>query len=918
MTPRAPVLSALLLLAAAAGGPAQDTPAPARADLLVRFRPGVSEARKRFLTAAAGTEIARVARTPRRDLYALRLRGAAGRDAVLRRLAADPDVAAVQPNHVYRTCETLPDDPRFGELWGLRNTGQTGGTPGADIAAAAAWDLVTGAPDVVVGVLDTGVRLSHQDLTDNRWINAAEAAGTAGVDDDGNGKVDDLNGWDFVDNDNDPFDGDGHGTHLAGTIGARGNNTKGVTGVCWEIRLLALRFIGPGGGDDLDAIQALDYAVDLKLNRGVNLVAINCSWTNDAFSPALYDAMKDAQDAGILLVCAAGNGGSNNDLRPVYPAGFDLPGILSVGASDHDDRPADLSGFGPVSVDLFAPGVGIRSTYVPQDNVYTTRTGTSMAAAHVSGAVGLLAALRPGEAADRRRARILRNVDRKGAFAGRSSTCGRLNVFRALQDDESVPPDPVSTLSASDPSHAGVTLSWTAPGDDGALGRAAAYDVRFSTSPISAATFDSAVPVPCPPLPSDAGAAESMRVSGLAAGTPHYFALRAIDNLGNASGVSNAALVTTLAASTALAFHSDDFESGSAIDPARWTAAPPWGALDLDGSRRAADSPGGTYGANLDLSLTSAVFNLTGKRDATLGFTQRYALEAGADFGFVEVSRDAGATWEWVTQASGTQNAFSPLARIPLPSLDGAATARLRFRLRTNGSVQLDGWAIDDVVVRADSRGSNGHPAAQPQSLSTLANTPVAILLRGSDPEGQPLTFTIATPPADGGLSGTPPDVVYEPAPGFTGTDRFTFTVTDGTDTSAPAEVAISVLAPGSPPTATPASLSVAVNASLPITLAGSDPDGDPLGFAIVLPPSNGTLSGAPPDVTYTPAPDYAGPDQFTFTVSDGWSTSAPAAVSIQVGAASGGGGGGSCGLTGLEALLLLGVGAILRRAGRR
>ncbi len=784
----------LLALVLVAGAPARETAPRATNGILVRFKPGLSEDRKGALL--AGAEVMKTA--PRRGLAAVRSGDEAG---LLRRLAADPAVAAVQPNHLYRPCDTLPDDPRFPDLWGLRNTGQTGGTSGADIGAAAAWDLTTGASDVVVAVLDTGVRLSHQDLTANRWVNPGEIP-EDGLDNDGNGYVDDVNGWDFADNENDPFDGDGHGTHMAGTIGARGNNAKGVTGVCWDVKILALRFIGSNGGDDLDAIRALDYATDLKLNHGINLVAINCSWTNDAYSQALFDAMKDAQDAGILLVCAAGNSGRDTDLVPVYPAGYDLPGILSVAASDHDDRMADLSCFGPGSVDLFAPGVNIRSTYVPVDNVYSTRTGTSMAAAHVSGAVGLLAALRPSETVARRHARLLFNVDRKDALAGRVASCGRLNVFRALQDDETVPPDAVGTLAASDPSYSAVTLAWTAPGDDASVGRAAAYDVRVSTLPITAPTFDASPRAPCPPLPEDAGAPQSMRVGGLASGTTYYFALKAIDNLGNESGLSNPASATTASPSTATTFFADDFEGAGPLSTDRWTAPAPRGKLDLLGSARAADSPSGTYAPNLDLGLTSAVFNLEGKRDATLTFAHLHALETGMDFGFVEFSRDAGATWEWVTQASGSRPAFTTLSRIPLPLLDGAATVRLRFRLRTNGGGNQDGWALDDVLLLADSMGTNAHPAAQPQDLTVLPDTALPILLAGTDPEGSLLSYAIVSTPSNGVLSGTPPNVVYTPATGYLGPDAFAFTASDGTDTSAPATVALTVSTPPPPPPA--------------------------------------------------------------------------------------------------------------------
>ena len=284
----------------------------------------------------------------------------------LAKLRGNPMVEYAEPNYIVRALVTPPDDPQFDQLWGLDNTGQTGGTPDADIDAPEAWDIHTGSSNVVIAVIDTGVAYNHPDLDDgtrnNIWANDVELNGTPGFDDDDNGYVDDILGWDFVGDDNDPTDYLFHGTHVAGTIAALGNNGTGITGVNWYSSIMPLRIFGASGyGDTAKAIEAILYAA----NNGAKV--INASWGGGDFSQALYDAISHANDMGVLFVAAAGNGGDDgigddNDQIPFYPASYGLPNIISVAATDHNDNLALFSNFGATSVDVAAPGVNVLSS----------------------------------------------------------------------------------------------------------------------------------------------------------------------------------------------------------------------------------------------------------------------------------------------------------------------------------------------------------------------------------------------------------------------------------------------------------------------------------------------------------------------------------------------------------------------------
>ena len=411
-------------------------------EAIVAYRPGVTAAQARRIETGLGAVAVRSFARPGVNL--LRLPGGLSTDSAVRALAANPAVAFAQPNFVYRA-SLEPDDPRYaiGDLWAMNNTGQNGGISDADIDAPEAWSLSTGSAGAVVAVVDTGVDYTHPDLAANMWINTAEASGAPGVDDDGNGYVDDVHGWDAFASDGDPRDGHNHGTHVAGTIGAVGNNALGVVGVNWSVSIMALRFLGPdGSGTTAGAIACLDYAHRMK-DRGVNIVATNNSWGGGGFDTALKSAIDQSLARGILFVAAAGNNGTNNDASPSYPASYDSANIVAVAATTRSDGRASFSNYGASSVDLGAPGAEIWSTV--RGGGYDVYSGTSMATPHVTGAAALLKAYDPALDYAQIKDRLLNTGDPISALSGKTVTGRRLNLHNALTNYSPPAPSPSPT-----------------------------------------------------------------------------------------------------------------------------------------------------------------------------------------------------------------------------------------------------------------------------------------------------------------------------------------------------------------------------------------------------------------------------------------------------------------------------------------
>ena len=342
-------------------------------------------------------------------------------------------VESVQPNFYYHLLRT-PNDPQFTSsgMYGLLK-----------ISAPQAWDLSTGSSSVVVADIDTGLRYTHEDITANAWVNPGEIPGN-GIDDDNDGFIDDVYGADFRDNDGDPLDDNGHGTHTAGTIGAVGNNLLGVTGINWSVKIMAIKIYHGAGTDTTSAmlINAYNYVRMMK-NRGINIRVTNNSYGGCSEACGYDQATKDGLDAlgnvGILNVFAAGNNNRDIDPAPSFPASYTSPSILSVAASDqNDNRASSFSNWGLNSVDIAAPGVSVLSTNfdpnIPSNSSYGTKSGTSMATPHVTGAAALLSAYRPDLSVASLKASLMNNVDVLPAWNGLVKSGGRLNVFKAMQN----------------------------------------------------------------------------------------------------------------------------------------------------------------------------------------------------------------------------------------------------------------------------------------------------------------------------------------------------------------------------------------------------------------------------------------------------------------------------------------------------
>jgi len=369
-------------------------------------------------------------------------------------------VEYAEPDFLYDTA-MAPSDFDGGVMWGLSR-----------IQAPLAWDGTMGSSTVIVAVIDTGVDTGHPDLAANIWKNTAEIANN-GIDDDGNGYPDDVKGWDFVENDPTPNDDSAHGTHVAGTIGAVGGN-GGLVGVSPNVRIMALRTLSPNGGSTSGNIKAIDYA------RRNGARVINASWGSYGYSTALRDAIGRAGQQGILFVAAAGNGDANgrgydSDAGPMYPAGYDLPNILSVAASGGNDRLVSFSNYGATTVDLAAPGAEIASTVPGGDYAYMD--GTSMASPHVAGAAALLLAASPTLSVSRLRDILLDTVDPVADLSGRVASGGRLNVNRAVVAAlPSAEPTPAPTPAPAD------TWSWESAGGGSAHPYANDLDSTWSAT----------------------------------------------------------------------------------------------------------------------------------------------------------------------------------------------------------------------------------------------------------------------------------------------------------------------------------------------------------------------------------------------------------------------------------------------------
>ncbi|MBJ7399106.1 S8 family peptidase, partial [Mycolicibacterium sp.] len=455
----------------------------AKDEVLVVWTPGMAALGRALEMAILGASVIDLIGTQEmlqtQDGLVYRLKVPGGTVAAIQILSRMPGVVLAEPN--YRlSLQATSNDPYYtdGSLWGMNSAdsptafGPDGTTNQYGCGAEAAWAAgVTGSSTVVVGVIDEGIQITHPELAPNIWVNPGEVAGD-GIDNDNNGYIDDVNGWDFYYGDNTVYDGaeDDHGTHVAGTIGAVGGNGTGVAGVNWNVKIIPAKFLGPYGGYISDAVAALDYLVDLKNRYHINLVAASNSWGGGGYSAALHGAIIRAAKADILFVAAAGNSSSNNDTTGSYPSNYSslvasatetaasYECVIAVASITSSGALSYFSSYGASTVDIGAPGSGVIST-VPE-NSYANYSGTSMATPHVTGALALYASQHPTATAADLRTAILGNATPTTSLAGITVTGGRLNLVGLFTSNPVVSISPVSvSVAEGNSGTAAVTLT---------------------------------------------------------------------------------------------------------------------------------------------------------------------------------------------------------------------------------------------------------------------------------------------------------------------------------------------------------------------------------------------------------------------------------------------------------------------------
>jgi subtilisin family serine protease len=596
-----------------------------------------------------------------------------------RELEDQGTIRYAEPDYVVEATELIPDDPLWSQMWGLEKVG-----------APEAWVSGGGGGEAIVGVIDSGVDYTHEDLVDQMWVNPGEVPNNH-IDDDGNGYVDDIHGIDCASNDTrpsdtDPMDENGHGTHVAGTIGAEGNNSIGVPGVDWDVRIMALRFLGSSGsGSTSNAIECLDYATEM----GARIT--NDSWGGAGSSLALSEAIQRAEAAGSIFVAAAGNSDRNLDLSPAYPASYPFTNVVSVAASTPSDGVASFSNHGGLTVDLAAPGTDILSTFpVALDHDgsvdgYARLDGTSMAAPHVAGAAAWLWSEDPDAEYEEILDRLYDTAAQPAGLEG-EVIHGRLDLAAAAEVD-AVAPGGLSLIGES-AGPTSVTVQWEAPHeDDTSGGRALAYHLSYSPTGLDQWAT---APAPRPLRP---GTEQRATIEGLKPATTYDFRIRADDNAGNAG--ESSVPIPVLTGDGVSVFY-DDVEAG--LDG--WSALPSWAATTEaphSGTRSWSDSPASFYPSTGDVVLLTDAFSLTGVTDPRLTFWHRYDTQFDQDFAIVEIATDGG-SWNELARFSGQADEYQAVVR-SLDEYESAASARIRFRLVSNDTSEADGWYIDDVLV---------------------------------------------------------------------------------------------------------------------------------------------------------------------------------------------------------------------------
>ena len=567
------------------------------------------------------------------------------------------------------------------KLWGLNNTGQTGGKVGADVSAKEAWKVTTGDGSdngPLIAVIDTGIDYNHPDLAANMWTNPGEIPGD-GIDNDGNGVIDDVHGYNAYADSGDPMDGHSHGTHCAGTIGGVGNNGEGVTGVMQNANLMAVKIFSDSGRTSTDAIvRGILYSAKMGADITSN------SWGGGGRSEAIYDAFK-SNDA--LHVIAAGNSNYDNDKRDNFPSNYDLDNIVAVAATNHDDQRASFSQWGANSVDVAAPGRNIWSTVPTSKGSYGNKSGTSMATPHVSGGAGLIMSAYPDASNAEVKARLIYGSDKVDALNDVSVSDGRVNFANSLEKDDVAPGAP-NDFGAGQITNRGATLSWTSVGDDKwANGAAQGVELLVSDKPINPEDTASAKTIGL------AGAAEvgdlatyKYDVTPSESDRTVYFGMQSLDNVANRSEMRTTSFVIP-GSDAAL---KDDFE-GQQVS---FGSTGDFSLQEVEGRGKVfSTATSATTAADSD--LTSPTIDLTGKTGAYLKFDAATALNWG-ESASVQVSSDGGENWTTVSRMDRRSD-WSEQG-LDLSNFDGQSV-QLRFHVDSREGRRSGGLSVDNVAL---------------------------------------------------------------------------------------------------------------------------------------------------------------------------------------------------------------------------
>lgn len=595
-------------------------------------------------------------------------------ESVVRALQTEPALQFAEFDTAI-TPDMIPNDAGFGTQYGMHNTGQSGGTVDADIDAPEAWDVTAGDPEIVVAVCDDGYDWSHPDLDNAIWMNPDEIAGN-GIDDDSNGFIDDVRGWDFASGDNNPAPSGGtHGTHTSGTVGAEFNNGIGAAGFGTNIKVMALRMY-----TSATWMTALTNAVDYAWQNGAKVISI--SYNIDGYTNALVQAIQRADTADVIYVNSAGN---NSQANPPRQAIRNLANnVIFVAANDRNDQKASFSNWGTL-VEIFAPGVDIYSTL--PSNSYGLNSGTSMSTPHVAGALGAIRAHNPGLTDRQALDRLILRADSKASLSAYVANGKRLNLGAAIETD-TVPPGAVTGLTVRRRAYTAAEMELVTTGDDGSTGQASGYDVRASTSPVTEGNFSSATPLAANVPQAPGGSTVTFPVNGMWPGEMVYIAVRASDNVGNVGPITTFGPFSTKAP-----FFGDRVEGANQFTPTgTWATTT---TTPFNGARCWSDSPAGNYVANANSSLTQTSSTIV-PGPVALKFQAKFALEWVRDYVHIEVSVNGGA-FQLVRSLSGTQANYR-LFTAPVMTNPGD-TVQFRFRLTSDATTVADGISIDDISV---------------------------------------------------------------------------------------------------------------------------------------------------------------------------------------------------------------------------